>query len=301
MPRADGTWGGGIGAQSGATLTATGCTLQGCVERTVYASDEGTTVTLIDSEVLDTARGRVTGFALGVVVQFGALISLSDSLIAGTEGPGVYVVGGGQASLLRSEAASNRFAGIVVLDGSVLVTSSTILDTLPDDEFGGGFGVYALAADGPPALTLTDTTIGTQPYAAIWLDGPGAYDIQGNTLSGGAGVLRGGALTHGNAVFAENGVLAWDGASGLHLEGNSIGSGSGISVLLDASSATLEGNLWSDDGADLRQQRCDGITVLTEDDVDDVPNSEICPVGNVLTAYELILPSLYLAVSATAE
>ncbi len=169
------------------------------------------------------------------------------------------------------------------------------------DERGGGFGVYTSDHLGPATLILRNSTIGPHGYAAVWIDGPGVFDIEGNTLSASAGVLQGSAILHGNAVFAENGVTAWDGATGLVLADDSFAGSAQIAVLLDASSATLDGNGWSGDGCDVWQQRCAAVLPLGEQEPDWDERWEICPVGNVLTAYDLAFSTLYLPTSETAE
>ena len=181
----------------------------------------------------------------------------------------MYVANAGQMELNLLEIANSPFAGAVVVDGTLTLSGATITDTLPDAEWGGGFGVYANDTFGTPVLTLLDSTVGPHDYAAIWLDGPGTYDIEGNTLSGSAGLDQGTYVLHGNALFAENGVTAWDGTTGLLLWDNTFSGSGEIAVLLDAASADLDGNAWSDHGTDLRQQ----LAALVQGDGD--PEGEI--------------------------
>jgi hypothetical protein len=96
-------------------------------------------------------------------------------------------------------------------------------------------------------------------------------------------------------------VTAWNRRTGLNLVHNAFEGTSEIAVLLDASSATLDGNTWSGDGVDVWQQRCDETTGLTESEPDFDGGWEVCPDGNVLTAYDLELTSLYLAAVETEE
>ena len=289
-PSPDGTEGRGIGIQSGAVLVATGCILGENTEVGVVAAGASTTVDLVDTEIRGTRRGRVTGFALGVAAQQGALVRISDSEVSGTEGPGVYVLYG-RMELDRVTLTGNQFSGAAAGAGDLVLRDSTITDTLPDPEWGGGFGVYASDHFGAPTVTLTDSTIGPHDYAAVWLDGQGAYDIQGNALFGSEGVDDDGWALHGNAVFAERGVTAWDGASGLRLSANTLDGASEVAMLLDGASAELDGNIFSGNGVELWQQRCDDIVAVAEGD----PDWEICPEsGNLLTAYDLIFTSLYL-------
>lgn len=142
-------------------------------------------------------------------------------------------------------------------------------------------------------------TIGPHEYAAVWLDGPGTFDIQGSSLSGSRGVSAAGGTIHGNALFAEHGIAGWDGLHGLRLADSTLLDGAGIAVLLDGSSALLSANVWSGNGTDLRQQSCDGVVPISEGDALDIPTALICPAGNVLTAYDLAFSSLYLPVPDT--
>ncbi len=271
----DRTGGGGIGVQDGAALAATGCTVQGNTGMGVFASNAGTTVHLVDTEVLSTRTGAITGFAGSVHAQEDAFLRASGGEISGTAGPGLYVVAGGRTQFDRVRLIGNRFAGAVVLDGSAVLSAVTITDTLADAEWGGGFGASASDLGGPSSLTLTDSTIGPHRHAAIWLDVVGAYDIQGNSLSGSEGILLSSRPAHGNAVFAENEVTAWDRTAGLLLARNTFTDAALIAVLLHHPSASLEGNTWANNTVDVRQQHgsSDG-TLLAKDDLADVQLAE---------------------------
>ncbi len=297
----EGNFGRGIAVQEGAALTSTNDTVQGNTEIGVYASGDGTTVDLAGSSVIGTRKGRNTGLAVGIAVQTGARIHASDSVVSDTSGPGVYVAGGGLAEVDHTELGGNAFAGVLLTDGAAALASCAISDSSPDAEWGGGFGVYVHDRGGRSDLSVEDSTIGPHDYAAIWFDGPGAYDIEGNILSGGEGLEQGSATLHGNAIFAENGVVAWNGATGLRLTDNAFSGATGIAVLLDGSSAGLDGNSWSANGADVRQQACEGAVPLTDAEPDWDPGWAVCPVGNVLVAYDVEFTSLFLRTSETAE
>ena len=293
-PKADGGFGHGVTVQNGAALTATGCIVQGNTEVGVFAGQAGTTVELVDTAVVDTITGRVTGFAVGALAQEGALIQASGSEFSGTAGPGVYVAAAARMALHEVTLNDNGFAAAMVAGGTMELTASTISGTLPDGEWGGGLGIYATDDAGPSTLTLIDSTIGSHPYTSVWIDGQGSYDLQRNSLSGSEGIEADGWLIHGNALFAERGVTAWDGASGLRLVGNAFDGAAEVAILLDGASATLEGNTWSDNGIDVWQQRCEGIVALSEGEPDWDSDWTVCPAGNLLTAYDLVFTSLYL-------
>ena len=296
-PNAAGMFGTGVQIGGGAWLTFSDSTIQGNVGTGVLGADAGTVVELIDTAILDTDRNRDGGFGVGLSAQAGARIIANNLEASRSNGPGIYVASGATLTCSACTLSDNAFAAVLVTAGALDVTSSTLVDTRADDENGGGFGIYATSYFGPPSLSVTDSTIGAHPYAAVWLDGPGSYDLQGNALSGSDGVEVGDWLLHGNAVFAERGMTPWDGSNGLRLLGNTFSGASEVGVLLDGASATLGGNTWSDNGTDILQQRCpgqDGVAPLTNDDLDGVPDAVVCPERNVLTAYDLVFTSLYL-------
>ena len=96
-------------------------------------------------------------------------------------------------------------------------------------------------------------------------------------------------------------MTAGDGATGLSLVDNTFVDASQIAVLLDASSATLRGNSWQGNFMDVQQQRCDGIVALTADDLTGVPNANVWPAANTLTAYDLGFRTLYVPEVETVE
>lgn len=295
--------GSGLVGADGAEVTATRCTLERSTGVGVLASEIGTTVELVDTLIIGTRTDAVTAFAIGVNAQAGASVTMQNCTVSGTEGPAVYVPSG-RAELDRVVMTKNRFAGVVVLNGSVSLANSTILDTGPDAEWGGGLGVYTNALFGPPTLTLTNSTIGPHRYAAIWLDGEGTYDIEGNTLSGSAGILLPSRPAHGNALFAENGVRAWDGTTGLLLARNTFTDASLIAVLLHDASATLDANTWDKNTLDLRQQHCgENGEILLAADLSGVPTwVQSCPDGaDTLIDLSMEFTSLYLPEVAPAE
>ncbi len=319
LPSSDGSGGRGINVQSGAIVNVTGSTIESNTEVGVLAGGPGATAALVDTQVLGTLRGRNAASAVGVSAQDRALVSASGGEISREAGPGVYVAPLGQVQLSDVEMVGNAFAGIVVAGGSLEISASTVTGTLPDPEWGGGFGVYASDSFGAGTIRLLDSTIGPHDYAAIWLDGHGSYDIEGNTLSGSVGVNDHGTTIHGNAVFAENGVTAWDeeGETGLLLADNTFSEASEIGVLLHGASATLTGNVWSGNAVDLRQQLCDGpdhvhgdftsddgtvtnddATPLTTDDRAGIPTTVVCPAANVLVS-DIVFTTIYLPETET--
>lgn len=294
LSSAEGDAGNGVQVHDGATLTGSGVSLVDNHSVGLIAGDPGASVHLTDSFILDTVRGRESGCAMGLATQDDGEVFGERLTIAGTQGPGLYTYGG----TLRCEACQitdNTFAGALVVKGSTLdLTDSTVADTLPDAEYGGGFGVYATSLYGSPTITISGSSIGPHLYAGVWLDGPGAYDIRDNVIAGSTGTPIAASTMHGNAVFAESGTTPWDGATGLLLSGNTFSDASAIAVLLHAASATLDGNSWSGNGSDLRQQSCADVSPLGAADLAGIPVTDVCPDTNVIIAYGLGFETLRL-------
>jgi Right handed beta helix region len=165
----------------------------------------------------------------------------------------------------------------------VTLSGSDIVETHPDANEGGGVGIYASDRTAPVTLTLDATTIEDQPYATIWLEGDGAFAITDSTLVGGYGLevtMPNGSTStfNGDGVVALDGVTAWDGATGLLLEGNTIRDAYRAGVLLDSSSAALSSNSFFGNGLDLIWQHCDGVSEPTR--IGAVPVVDSCPVYN---------------------
>lgn len=284
----------GVEVAYGASVEASGCTVEGSEGVGVLAAGPDTRVTLRDSTVSGTLRTRDAGLAVGVGAQADAAVVLEGGTIEDTAGPGVYVAKG-SASIDACEILGNSFAGVVVLSYSdVRVEDSLIADTLPDAELGGGFGLYARYEVADLRVVLTGSTIGPHRYAAVWLDGPSTYELVGNDLSAGSGFTLGAATLHGNAVFAWNGVRAWDGATGLYLAENRFHGGENVAVLLHGAGAVLDADQWQSNTVDLLQQACAGVEPLTADDLSGASSASVCPDGNILIDTSATFETLYL-------
>ena len=294
LATADGVGGRGLTAARGAALTLTRTTVQRNVELGVLLTGRGTTGQIIDSHILDTRRGPHAAFAVGTNAQDRATLQASGTEIARTEGPGLYVVAKGEANMTDLTLRENHFAGVLVAAGTAQLARTTIADTSPDAEWGGGFGIYTTARFGISSLSLTDSSIGPHDYAAIWLDGVGAYDIENNVLSGSEGIVLQGRPAHGNALFAENGVTPWNGSMGLYLAENTLYAAGRVAVLLHGASASIEGNEWSNNTVDLVQQRCvDGVSLLSSEELAEIPVWKQCPAADSLVDTSVDYTSLY--------
>jgi hypothetical protein len=226
---------------------------------------ENVDATLANVEVRGTRRSRTHSMASGLVVASDTTVVCRRCLLADNEGPGAYMGLAGTLDLYTTQVEGNRFSGLVLLgNGWLNVHESTVSGTLPDEEAGGGFGVYAMAIRGRDGgwaeegiLFLTDSEVGPHRYAAVWLDGPGEYQLRGNTLHGSEGFLLGEWQVHGNALFATNGIEPWSGFTGLLVEGNTFRDATDVGMLLHGATGRFgDGNVFRNNGIDLIQQRC---------------------------------------------
>ena len=284
QPSLDGTLGRGIYLQDGASLEASSCVVEGNAEVGILADGEGSEIVLQGVDVLDTRRTLPTTVATGLCSQNGASILATDLFLSGPEGPGLMVMNEGYLECSDCEFLDNTFAGALVWSGGTLdLSSTTISGTSPDANEGGGIGIYATDRWASPSLIIDSVIIEDQPYAALWLDGDGSYDIRNSDLSGGYGLEReypNGITTvlHGDGVVATGGVTAWDGSTGLLLDNNVIQDAYRAGVILDGSSAELTNTTFSNNPTDLIWQHCTGIE--EPDGIADVPIVDYCPAYN---------------------
>jgi len=260
QPGEDGAFGYGIGVQDGASLHAEACEVGGNTAVGVLATDTGTSVTLGDTRIASTMRGEEYTVGIGVAAQESASVVATGIDVSSNEGVGLYVFND-HTSLSCSSCTilDNQFAGaVVVRDGTLDISDSFIEDTNEQENLGGGVGIYAVPwIGGPPTLSLTDTTIQDNAIAGVWLSGEGSYALSGNTIHGGEGWTRESLTKCGDAVYAQDGVTAWDGTSGLLLENNELLDGLGAGVFLDDATAMLSGNSYSNNAVDLVHQGTD--------------------------------------------
>jgi len=292
LPLADGTDGRGLQVQEGASLQAADCLVVGSRELGIGVADQGSEVHLSRVEVRDTLRGSNATVAVGLVSEMGARLVASEAVVTATEGPGLVCSTGSTLRCSDCELDHNAFAGALVWTGGYLdLVATTISNTRPDANEGGGWGLYAtdshFASLFPyyphTRMTVEGTSIDGHPLGAMLVEGAGAYSIRDSTLVGGDGLELEypdgtSVLQYGDAVVATAGVLAWDGTSGLLLETNEIQQALRAGVLLDASSATLTNNSFSGNAVDLLWQDCAGVDEPAG--LDDVPVVEYCPQYN---------------------
>ncbi len=257
QPDENGMGGYGIQVSYGAALEAEACEVTGSHAVGIFANEFGTSITLLASVIDSTASGEIQTAVIGICAANAATVEATDVDVTSTDGPGFYVVGDdAHLSCSGCWLQDNRFAGGVLLaDASLELHDSIIEGTTAQENIGGGVGIYAEPSDGgSPVLTVVDTIIQDNPIAGVWLSGEGSYSLFGNTIHGGDGWTRETLIKCGDAVYARDGVTAWDGSSGLLLEDNEFLDGLGAGLFLDNASATLSGNSYADNAMDLVMQ-----------------------------------------------
>ncbi|MBW2256667.1 MAG: right-handed parallel beta-helix repeat-containing protein, partial [Deltaproteobacteria bacterium] len=282
QPNRDGHLGNGIGIYYGATAHLSSCVLEDNGSIGLQALDPGTTITVEDTRISSTHRSSLGTTGFGVSACSAGHIEATRLVVEATEGPGVFAGLGGTLVCTECELLDNAFAGAVNWGGATLeLYDSTISGTVPDANEGGGAGVYATGFAGPATVRVENTLITEHRFASVWLTHDGVYSLRGNTFLGGAREeLYPGVYVHGDAIVARNGVTRWNGSQGLLLEDNVFRDSDGAGVFLDASSATLTGNTFTDNAVDLVQQTCDGIDLPLG--FEEAAVTEFCPDYNHL-------------------
>jgi len=286
QPDENGEGGYGIDVYGGASLDAVACEVGGNTNAGVVALDSGTTVTLQDTRIASTMRGAVQTVGVGVAVQESATVEATGIEVSSNEGLGFYaIVDDTYVACLGCRIQDNQFAGAVVVAGASLqLTESAVEGTAEQENLGGGVGIYSSPWDwDSPALIITDTTIQDNAIAGVWLSGEGTYSLSGNTIHGGEGWSRESLTKCGDAIFAEEGVTAWDGSSGLLLEGNEILDGLGAGLFLDNASATLSGNSYAENAVDLVSQGAGCATPPEGYEGEALGSAELCPTYDYAT------------------
>ncbi len=298
LPDADGNFGYGIETWSGATLALRDCELSDNVSTGILAIDPGTLVEIVDSTIEGTTRGPgVQGaVAQGLIAQDGAVVTATGLEARDGEGPALYANGTDAVlSCTGCTLLDNEFAAAaVVSEGALELTSCTIAGTGQSVNLGGGVGVFAAEQWDwdPPSLILEDSSISEHPIAGAWLTGSGRYQLIGNSFSGGTGLAHGPGTRCGDGVYAAR-ASAWDGTTGLLLEGNTISGNAGAGLFLDNGWAALDGNSWLGGNPDLLVQG--DACMSPREDWDEVPAGDVCPEWDEPVCELVFTLSLYVA------
>ncbi len=280
QPIQDGRFGYGVAVEHGAALLAEGCALEGNTTVGLAAYDTGTLAVLRDTTISSTRPnfGVQGTTAMGLFAHCGALVVGEGLTARDNEGPGLYVANeGSRVTCEDCTLLENDFAGAVALaQGTLDIRSSTISGSRESVNLGGGVGVFAAEERGwdPPELIVSDSVITDNIVAGVYVAGEGSYVIRRSEIAGSTGVVHGSTARCGDGVYA-SGVSAWDGSSGLLLEGNTITDHAGAGLFLDDAHAMLAGNDWSGNEPDLWVEG-DGCLEPREDWVE-APEQEVCP------------------------
>ncbi len=297
-PNAKGGYGYGIEVGVGASLSAQSCVVEGNTALGVLAFEPDTTVVLRETRIASTGRGGVYTVGIGVVAQGAATVEATNIEVDANQGPGLFLASAGShLSCSSCTLRDNRFAGAVVVDGASLsLAASSIEGTTEQENLGGGFGLYAEPWSGMvPSLTVTSSTIQHNPIAGVWLAGEGSYSLSDNAIHGGDGWTRETLTKCGDAVYARDGVRAWDGNAGLLLQNNELLDGLGAGLFLDGASASLSGNRFADNAVDLIAQG-PGCETLPDGYHDEAINTaELCPSYSYATSGDRFMLRLELA------
>jgi hypothetical protein len=277
---ADGSYGYGINAVLGATVTLEGSEIADNRGVGVLADGDATAIVVRDSLVHGTRRGidDLSAAGAGILVQFGASVAAEGLVASENAGPGLVAMWGqAEATCTGCTLADNEFAGAVLVgDGNLELTSTVVSGTRESANLGGGVGVFATGKDGElwPTVSLANSTFADNPVAGAWLNGSGRFTVLGCTFSGSAGVPHGAGTRCGDGVYA-SATGSWGGSWGLLLGSNTIQDNAGAGVLLDAGSATLSGNAWGGNDLDLVAQ---GPSCAEDAETyDEAPAREVCP------------------------
>jgi hypothetical protein len=310
----DGTAGAGILATDGASVDAENVYLDSNVSAGLFASGDGTYVSLVFGAVLNTSASPDTAY--GLLIQDGASLDALDCSLEGTEGVGLAATSAADVVLRHTTVSSTSRpdeggagAGLVVdgdarVEGSYLViretegvgflvqegsTLSCETCSFEDSAFAGGVILGGTAE-------LSDSTIAGVEADAVEGGGVGLFAARDDSIlvmtdtvvsgqelaavwlmGGGDFELVGNTLYGGSLPDYADALVAVDGVGrdALRLEGNTFRDAGRIAVLLDRSSAQLAGNDYTDNALDLVWQNCGDVDEPTG--LEEAPVSEICP------------------------
>jgi hypothetical protein len=247
----------GVATLDGARLRMVDAAFDSRSRVAAYAGDPGTTLELERATISGTRDDPDHRYGLGVVVLAGAEADLDTVQVIGTDGPGLAVESS-TATCVACEFTDNVVFGVASLGGDLTLVGGQVMATRADPDVG-GYGVWGETSSGAGSLTLEDVEVDDNATAGVWLEGPGAWRLDGGRVAGGAGwAFRGGRTVHGDAVVARRGTLAWDGTRGLRIAGTALEDSAGAAVVVHGGGGTLVAPTFEGNTEDLRVQGCDG-------------------------------------------
>jgi len=190
----DGTFGFGIAVENGASLVATGCTVQGNHDAGVFASDDPTTVALTDTSVLDTGTLADGMFGRGISVQTGASLTATRCTVQGNHDIGVLAASDGT---------------------TVELTDTAVLDTASSPDGTGGRGI---GAQNRASLAATRCTVRGNHDIGVFVSDDGTIVDLTDVLVD--GTRRGPSTSSATGLHVQiSGTVRATGLSVMHTEG----------------------------------------------------------------------------------
>ena len=245
--------------QDGATLEVSGLELQGSAGIGLLAEGADTTALLAGGVVRDTRRDSTRNPGVGLAVQSGGRVEAVGLQLLGNDGPGIYAVDEGHFEGTDCLLADNGFAGaIAAAAGLLTLRGGEVRSSGSSPGRPGGTGLFAWDLQGAPSLSLDGVTFSELRYPGLYLRGDGRYEVRDCVFEDSGSDLP---PTPGG-VLAMEGVQAWrpvdrTSHTGLLLSGNTFATMPGDAVLLDGSTALLEGNDFEQvDGLPVYWQSC---------------------------------------------
>lgn len=265
-----GEYGWGGAATHGGALHADGLTIDGSVGAGLQVAT-GSTATLVDTVIQNVARPAEQSSAFALSVQEDSSAEIDGLTIDAIEGPGISCAIA-DLSCTDCTVSAVSFSGFALENCNASIVSSSVSDVSEDASEGGGVGVFIEEPSyGPSTVRMEGTTVSDTELAAVWIQGPSAVELVGNTLD--AGSVRdigGGVEVHGDVIVARDGV------SELVLSSNTIQGAAGAGLLLHASTATLLGNTWNANDTDVIQQAC-AQDVPDVEGIGEAGSVSVCP------------------------
>jgi hypothetical protein len=268
---ATGEYGYGIATQSGGKATIEGVTLKNTYGLGVLGHGKDTTVSMTTSHVSAVLGNIISSSGVGLIVQQGAIGTVTNSELEGNQAIGLYASSGATLTASGLNLFTNPL-NVGLADATLTLSESTISEAGTHASFGGQVGILieSFTAASDVVATLTKNRIMTNPGAGLYL-----YEIADGGMT----------VTLSENDFINNGSnqsfqSTWNAAiqnlaTGVSFSDNCFQSQGTAAILLDVSAATLSQNSYYGTyiAVGIQQQRC-GTTLTAVD-----TSSEINPNG----------------------
>jgi len=250
VPYADGSYGHGLSVEGSGVAIGTGLQVLDSAEAGIWVSGDGSGLDATAVLVEGVSRSGRWDVGVGVAVLDGAEAELDGEVLA-TTGPGLVVEEATLTVGSGSVVSDTEFAGVVVVDGTLVATELSVAGGVADADANGGVGLYVDSPSGSGEIELRGGAC-TGPLAGAWLAGAGSYELSATTLAG-----VGKRETWGL-------VLTDAPPGGLTVSGGAI-TGWAIGVALQGSTARIDEVSWKGNAIDVAQWDCDDVAPLAPD------------------------------------